>query len=166
MASRLPILVYPHPNLRKTAKPVEEVTPEIAQLVDDMVHTMYEANGIGLAAIQVDRPLQVIVIDTSEEKNSPQVYINPEIGTSMGSQTTEEGCLSVPGFYEDVERAESIQVTALNRNGEQFTRDLEGLDSVCVQHEIDHLRGKVFVDYLSRIKRSRIRKKLLKAKAA
>ena len=166
MARRLPILVYPHPNLRKTARPVENVTSEVTELVDDMAHTMYEANGIGLAAVQVDRPLQIIVIDTSEAKNSLQVYINPEIDRSSGSQMTEEGCLSVPGFYEDVERAESIRVTALNKNGEQFTRELDGLDSVCVQHEIDHLRGKVFVDYLSRVKRSRIRKKLLKAKAA
>lgn len=166
MARRMPILVYPHPNLRKTASPVEQVTPDIAELVDDMVHTMYEANGIGLAAIQVDRPLQIIVIDTSEAKNTAQVYINPRIKERQGSQTTEEGCLSVPGFYEDVERAESIRVTALDQNGEQFTRELDGLDSVCVQHEIDHLNGKVFVDYLSRVKRSRIRKKLLKTKAA
>ena len=166
MAKRLPILVYPHPNLRKTAKPVDRVTPEIAELVDDMVFSMYEANGIGLAAIQVDRPLQIVVIDTSEDKDSPQIYINPVIKQSSGSQTAEEGCLSVPGFFEEVERAETVQVTALDRDGKQFTRSLDGLDSVCVQHEIDHLNGKVFVDYLSRVKRTRIRKKLLKAKAA
>ena len=166
MARRLPILVYPHPNLRKTAMPVERVTPEITELVDDMVHTMYEANGIGLAAIQVDHPLQIVVVDTSEAKDSPQVYINPAIKKSAGLQTNEEGCLSIPGFFEEVERAETIQVTALDRNGERFTQELDGLDSVCVQHEIDHLNGKVFVDYLSRVKRSRIRKKLLKSKAA
>ena len=166
MANRLPILVYPHPNLRKTARPVERVTPEISELVDDMAHTMYEANGIGLAAIQVDRPLQIIVIDTSESKDFLQVYINPELRAGTGLQTTEEGCLSIPGFFEEIERTETVQVTALDRNGEQFTRELDGLDSVCVQHEIDHLKGKVFVDYLSRVKRSRIRKKLLKAKAA
>lgn len=158
--------MYPHPNLRKTAKPVEHVTPEITDLVDDMVFTMYEANGIGLAAIQVDRPLQIVVIDTSEDKDSPQIYINPVIEQSSGLQTAEEGCLSVPGFFEEVERAETVQVTALDRDGKQFTRELDGLDSVCVQHEIDHLNGKVFVDYLSRVKRTRIRKKLLKAKAA
>lgn len=166
MANRLPILVYPHPSLRKTARPVERVTSEILELVDDMTHTMYEAKGIGLAAIQVDRQLQVIVVDTSESKDSLQVYINPEIMLKRGLQTSEEGCLSLPGFFEEVERAESIQVTALDRNGKRFTRELEGLDSVCVQHEIDHLHGKVFVDYLSRIKHSRIRKKLLKATAA
>ncbi len=146
--------------------PVDHVTPDISDLVDDMVFTMYEANGIGLAAVQVDRPLQIVVIDTSEAKDSPQVYINPVIKESTGLQTTEEGCLSIPGFFEEVERAEAIQVTALDRKGEPFTRELDGLDSVCVQHEIDHLNGKVFVDYLSRVKRSRIRKKLLKAKAA
>ncbi|MXW52483.1 MAG: peptide deformylase [Gammaproteobacteria bacterium] len=146
--------------------PVDHVTPDISDLVDDMVFTMYEANGIGLAAVQVDRPLQIVVVDTSESKDSPQVYINPLIEESSGLQTTEEGCLSIPGFFEEVERAEVIQVTALDRNGESFTRELGGLDSVCVQHEIDHLNGKVFVDYLSRVKRSRIRKKLLKAKAA
>lgn len=166
MAKQLPILVYPHPNLRKTAKPVESVTQEITDLVDDMVYTMYEANGIGLAAVQVDYPLQIVIVDTSEDKDTPQVYINPAIEVSSGLQTTEEGCLSVPGFFEEVERAETIKVTALDRNGEPFTRELDGLDSVCVQHEIDHLNGKVFVDYLSRVKRSRIRKKLLKAKAA
>ena len=166
MAKRLPILVYPHPSLRKTAKPVDCVTPEITDFVDDMVYTMYEANGIGLAAVQVDRPLQIVVVDTSEDKDSPQVYINPVIEESSGKQTTEEGCLSVPGFFEEVERADTVQVTAMDRNGEQFTRELDGLDSVCVQHEIDHLNGKVFVDYLSRLKRSRIRKKLLKEKAA
>ena len=166
MAKQLPILVYPHPSLRKTAKPVDRVTPEIADLVDDMVYTMYEANGIGLAAVQVDRPLQIVVVDTSEDKDSPQIYINPVINESSGQQTTEEGCLSVPGFFEEVERADTVQITAMDRNGVQFTRELDGLDSVCVQHEIDHLNGKVFVDYLSRLKRSRIRKKLLKEKAA
>ena len=166
MASLLPILVYPHPNLRKVARPVEEVTPNVVSLVDNMIHTMYAQNGIGLAAIQVDQPVRIVVMDVSESKDSPQVFINPEIEIISGSQISEEGCLSVPGFFEPVERAELIQVTALDRDGQQFTTEVDGLESVCIQHEVDHLNGKVFVDYLSRLKQSRIRKKLLKAKAA
>ncbi len=166
MPSLLSILVYPDPNLRKTADPVANVTPEIVELVDDMIHTMYAANGIGLAAIQVNQPVRILVIDVSDEKDEPQVFINPEIEVISGQQTTEEGCLSVPGFFEPVERAEVVRVSALNREGTSFSKTVSGLESVCIQHEVDHLDGKVFVDYLSRLKRSRIRHKLIKARTA
>lgn len=166
MPSLLPILVYPHPNLRKVACPVQEVTPDVVSLVDNMIHTMYASHGIGLAAIQVDCPLRIIVLDVSEAKDSPYVFINPKIEIVSGTQTSEEGCLSVPGFFEPVERAEVIRVSALDRDGSEVETVANGLKSVCIQHEVDHLDGKVFVDYLSRLKQSRIRKKLLKAKAA
>ncbi|MCY4144193.1 MAG: peptide deformylase [Gammaproteobacteria bacterium] len=166
MPTLLPILVYPHPNLRRVANPVQEVTPEVVTLVDNMIHTMYASNGIGLAAVQVDQPLRIIVLDVSEAKDSPHVFINPEIKIVGGKQTSEEGCLSVPGFFESVERAEVIRVLALDRDGSQFETEADGLKSICIQHEVDHLDGKVFVDYLSRLKQSRIRKKLLKTRAA
>ena len=162
----LPILLYPHPNLRKKARSVDEVTPEITEFAETMLHTMYAANGIGLAAIQVDRPLRIIVIDVSEQKNAPQVFINPSITVVSGSQMLEEGCLSVPGFFEAVKRADLIKVDALDRHGKPFTKQASGIESVCIQHEVDHLDGKMFVDYLSRLKEARIRKKLIKSREA
>ena len=160
----LEILAFPDPRLRTEAKPVTEVTDATRTLIDDMFETMYEAPGIGLAATQVDVHQRLLVIDVSENRDQPLVFINPEI-TVLDPQTGEydEGCLSVPGFYETVQRPQRISVTALDRNGESFTRELEGLLAICLQHEIDHLNGKLFVDYLSPLKRQRIRKKLEKA---
>jgi peptide deformylase len=156
------ILHYPDPRLRRQASPVPAVTDEVRRLVDDMAETMYDAPGIGLAAIQVNEPWRVIVIDISQTRDQLQVFINPEILAREGEQELEEGCLSVPGIYEPVTRAHSIQVRALNRDGQTFEIDAEGLLATCIQHEIDHLDGKVFVDYLSRLKQSRIRKKFEK----
>jgi len=156
------ILHYPDPRLRRRAEPVPAVTDAVRRLVDDMAETMYDAPGVGLAAIQVDEPWRVVVIDTSETRDRLQVFINPEILSSEGEQSFEEGCLSVPGIFEDVTRAQRIRVRALNRDGEPFELQVEGLLATCIQHEIDHLDGKVFVDYLSRLKQSRIRKKLEK----
>ncbi len=156
------ILHYPDPRLRSSANPVSEVTDDIGRLVDDLADTMYHAPGIGLAAIQVDEPWRVIVIDISECRDQLQVFINPEILDKKGEQLREEGCLSVPGIYESVRRAESIRVRALDRDGKPFETEASGLLATCIQHEIDHLDGKVFVDYLSRLKQSRIRKKLEK----
>ncbi len=158
----LTILEYPDPRLRNKAKPVTEVTDELRQLIDNMFETMYDAPGIGLAASQVNVHKRIIVIDVSEERNEPHVFINPEISNLTGEAESEEGCLSVPGFYEPVTRAERIRVKALDRNGEAFELDAEGLLAVCIQHECDHLDGKLFVDYLSGLKRNRIRKKLEK----
>ncbi len=158
----LPILEYPDPRLRNKAKPVTEVTDTTRQLIDDMFETMYDAPGIGLAATQVNVHKRIIVIDVSEERNSPHVFINPELSAPAGEAESEEGCLSVPGFYEPVMRAEHIHVKALGRDGEPFEMDAEGLLAVCIQHECDHLEGKLFVDYLSGLKRNRIRKKLEK----
>lgn len=158
----LTILNYPDPRLHKVAAPVLEVNDEIRQLVDDMAETMYAAPGIGLAATQVDRHIQVIVIDTSKEQNDLLVLINPNIVAKSGLQEYEEGCLSVPGVYELVTRAEKITVEALDRNGKKFKWEAEQLLAVCIQHEIDHLLGKVFVDYLSPLKRNRIKTKFLK----
>ena len=156
------ILHYPDPRLRRQANPVPEVTDDTRRLVDDMAETMYDAPGIGLAAIQVNEPWRIIVIDISPTRDQLQVLINPEILSREGEQTLEEGCLSVPGIYEPVERAHSIRVRALNRDGQVFEIEAEGLLATCLQHEIDHLDGKVFVDYLSRLKQTRIRKKLEK----
>ncbi|WP_075184735.1 peptide deformylase [Teredinibacter haidensis] len=159
----LPILEFPDPRLRNVAKPVEQVDDRIRQIVDDMFETMYEAPGIGLAATQVNVHEQIIVIDTSEDKDEPLVFINPKI--EILDETLfdyEEGCLSVPGFYEEVTRPQHVRVTALNREGNSFTLEPEGLLAVCIQHEVDHLKGKLFVDYVSNIKRQRIRKKLEK----
>jgi peptide deformylase len=156
------ILHYPDPGLRRRAEPVTEVTAEIRTLVDDMAETMYHAPGIGLAAIQVGVPARVVVIDISDERNQLQVFINPEIQTADGEQTMEEGCLSVPGIFEPVTRAGHIRVRALGRDGRPFELETSGLLATCIQHEIDHLDGKVFVDYLSRLKQQRIRKKLEK----
>ena len=158
----LDVLSFPDERLRTVAKPVEEVNDEIKQLVSDMFETMKDENGIGLAATQVNRHVQVVVMDVSEDQNEPRVFINPEIVRKDGSTISEEGCLSVPGNYAKVERAEAITVKALDQNGETFELDAEGLLAICIQHELDHLKGKLFIDYLSPLKRQRIRKKLEK----
>ena len=160
--STLEILTFPDARLRNKAKPVPEVTDAIRRTVDDMLETMYAAPGIGLAAIQVNIPLRILVIDLSDKHDSPLCLINPEILQSQGEEQMDEGCLSVPGFYEQVTRAESIRFRALDRQGVSFEQEADGLLAVCVQHEIDHLDGKLFVDYLSSLKRQRIRKKLEK----
>ena len=145
------------------AKPVETVDDSIKKLVDDMFETMYEAPGIGLAATQVDVHQQVIVIDISEEKNQPLCLINPVIIAEEGTESCDEGCLSVPDVYETVERAEKVTVKALDQNGDEYTLEADELLAVCIQHEIDHLKGKLFVDYLSPLKLQRIKKRLLKS---
>ena len=158
----LDVLSFPDERLRTVAKPVSEVNDEIKQLVSDMFETMKDENGIGLAATQVDRHVQVVVMDVSEDQNEPRVFINPEIIRKDGVTISEEGCLSVPGNYAKVERAESITVKALDADGKTFELDAEGLLAICIQHELDHLKGKLFIDYLSPLKRQRIRKKLEK----
>ena len=158
----LDILNYPDPRLHKVAKPVKEVDASIRRLIDDMRETMYDAPGIGLAATQVDQHIQLLIIDTSETKDHLQVFINPKIIEKSGMQDYEEGCLSVPGVYEMVTRAEKVTVEALDYNGKPFKLKAEGLLSICIQHEMDHLLGKVFVEYLSPLKRSRIKNKMLK----
>jgi len=160
--ARLPIIEFPDPRLRTVARPVKDVDTRIRQLIDDMFETMYAAPGIGLAATQVDGHERLLVLDVSEEKSHPLVFINPEILESEGSQVYQEGCLSVPGIYADVKRAEKIRVRALDRDGQSFEIDADGLLAVCIQHEMDHLAGKVFVDYLSPLKRELVRKKLAK----
>jgi peptide deformylase len=160
----LSILEFPDPRLRTRAVPVTQFDAKLHRLIDDMFETMYDAPGVGLAATQVDRHIQLIVIDVSEEKNQPLVFINPEI-TVLDNEPSdyEEGCLSVPGFYEKVTRPAHVRVRAQDRNGEFFEIQPEGLLAVCIQHEMDHLNGKLFVDYLSPLKRNRIRDKLEKA---
>jgi peptide deformylase len=160
----LNILEFPDPRLRTKAQPVAEVNDSLRGLIDDMLETMYAAPGIGLAATQVDVHQRLLVIDVSEDHSEPLVFINPEV-TVLDPELGEydEGCLSVPGFYETVNRPRRISVTALGRDGQPFTRELEGLLAICLQHEIDHLDGKLFVDYISPLKRQRIRKKLEKA---
>jgi peptide deformylase len=158
----LTILEFPDKRLRNKALPVEQVDDAIRALVDDMLETMYAAPGIGLAATQVNVRKRVIVIDVSEEKNTPLCFINPEIEQKSGAEEMEEGCLSVPGIFEKVSRAEKIKVRALGRDGKPFELETQGLLAVCVQHEIDHLEGKLFVDYLSPLKRHRAQKKLEK----
>ena len=160
--SLLTILEFPDPRLRTKAMPVTQVDDQLRQFCDDMIETMYAANGIGLAATQVNVHQRVVVIDVSEERDQPQVFINPDIVEREGVEVTEEGCLSVPGAYEEVQRAERITVKALDRDGQEFTLQTDGLLAVCIQHELDHLEGKLFVDYLSDLKRTRIRKKLEK----
>jgi len=160
--AKLRILEFPDPRLRKKAAPVEVVDDSLRQLIDDMFETMYEAPGIGLAATQVDVHRRLLVADISQEKDQPQVLINPEILEKDGSVVTEEVCLSVPGYYEEVERAEHIKVRYLDGDGNEQESEYEGLLAICVQHEMDHLEGKLFVDYLSEIKRQRIRKRLEK----
>ncbi len=156
------ILHYPDPRLRKKAQPVAVVNDDIRALVDDMAETMYQAPGIGLAAIQIDVPKRVVVIDCSTQRSDLKVFINPVITRREGTYGIEEGCLSVPGIFEEVERAHTIEVRALDRDGKPFTLVAHDLLAVCIQHELDHLDGKVFVDYLSRLKQQRIRKKLEK----
>ena len=158
----LDILEFPDPRLRTKASAVERVDDAIRQLVDDMLETMYAAPGIGLAATQVNVHKRLLVIDLSEDHSQPLVLINPEITMREGVEEMEEGCLSVPGIYDKVNRADRIRVRALDRNGEAFEMDAQGLLAVCIQHEMDHLEGKLFVDYLSELKRTRIRKKLEK----
>jgi len=153
------ILHFPDPRLRNRADPVAHVDDSVRQLLDDMLETMYAAPGIGLAATQVNVPLRAITIDISEQADDPLYLVNPEILALEGNVETEEGCLSVPGIYEYVQRAERIRARALDRDGTPFEFEAEGLLAVCVQHEIDHLDGKLFVDYLSQLKRQRIRKK-------
>jgi peptide deformylase len=160
--SILNILHFPDPRLRNIAQQVAVVDEEIRKLVDDMFDTMYEAPGIGLAAVQVGVDKRVIVIDASEDKDQPYVFINPQIRAREGEEQMDEGCLSVPGIYETVKRANWVKVKALDREGQEFELEADGLLAVCIQHEIDHLEGKLFVDYLSEIKRSRIRKKMEK----
>ena len=158
----LKILQYPDPRLHTLAKPVATVNDKVRKLVADLAETMYAAPGVGLAATQVDVHKQVIVIDISETRDKLLTFINPEILASSGVSDCEEGCLSVPGIFEKVQRAERITVRALDREGKLFTLDANGLLSVCIQHEIDHLKGKVFVEYLSRLKQARILNKLKK----
>lgn len=156
------ILHYPDPRLRRVAAPIMRVDDEVRRLLDDMAETMYQAPGIGLAAVQVDVALRAVVIDTSPERNALHEFVNPEIVMREGVHIMEEGCLSVPGVYDTVQRAQQVRVRALDRNGNAFELDADGLLAVCIQHEIDHLDGKVFVDYLSRLKQQRIRKKFEK----
>jgi len=158
----LDILNYPDPRLHTVAKPVKAVDATILRLINDMADTMYAAPGVGLAATQVNQHIQLIVIDTSETKDQLLVFINPKIIAKSGEQDYEEGCLSVPGVYEEVTRAEKVTVEALGRDGQLFKLKAEGLLSVCIQHEMDHLLGKVFVEYLSPLKRNRIKNKMLK----
>ena len=161
--TRLTILEFPDPRLRTRARPVEDIDDSTRQLVADMLETMYDAKGIGLAATQVNVHFQVIVIDVSEDMDQPQVFINPRIEVLEGGEREyDEGCLSIPGFYETVVRPERIRVHALNERGEAFSLEPDGLLAVCIQHEMDHLNGKLFVDYISPLKRQRIRQKLEK----
>ena len=160
--AQLTILEFPDPRLRTRAAPVEQFDASLAQLAQDMLETMYGAAGIGLAATQVNVHRRLIVVDVSESRNEPQEFVNPEILSREGVERTEEGCLSVPQVYEQVERAARVRVRAQDRHGKAFERDLDGLLAVCVQHEMDHLEGKLFVDYLSSLKRERIRRKLEK----
>ena len=160
--AKLTILNYPDPRLHTVAKTINEVNNNIRRLIADMAETMYDAPGIGLAATQVDEHIQLILVDTSKEQNNLQVFINPKIMSKNGLQDYEEGCLSVPGVYENVTRADKIIVEALDNKGKKFTLEADGLLSVCIQHEMDHLLGKVFVEYLSPLKRNRIKTKMIK----
>ena len=164
--SKLTILKYPDPRLHKIARPVEivndSVSDAVRRLIDDMAETMYAAPGIGLAASQVDEHVQLIVMDISEARNELKVFINPHITRAEGKARNEEGCLSVPGIYDEIERAERITVEARDRDGKPFALDAQGMLAVCIQHEMDHLKGKVFVEYLSPLKQNRIRTKLKK----
>jgi len=160
--AKLEILEIPDTRLRKAAKPVEAFDDKLGRLIDDMTETMYFAQGIGLAATQVDIHQRLLVLDVSEGQDQPRVYINPEILKAEGSETCEEGCLSVPGIYAEVTRAEKIHISAQNVDGSFFTEELEGMHAICLQHEIDHLNGKLFIDYLSPLKRRMVTKKLEK----
>jgi len=158
----LDILEYPDPRLRTRAKPVNEVDDSVRVLIDDLLETMYEAPGIGLAASQVNVHRRIIVVDVSENRDEPHAFVNPELAVYGERIETEEGCLSVPGFYEPVTRFEGVRVQAVDRDGKTFEAEFDGLLAVCIQHECDHLEGKLFVDYLSSLKRTRIKKKLEK----
>ena len=165
----LPILEFPDPRLRTKAVPVDAAQlsePSFQQLFDDMFETMYEAPGIGLAASQVDVHQRFMVIDVTEDKSRPLVFVNPQISAREGEQIYQEGCLSVPGIYADVTRSDTVTVEALDRHGQPFSLQADGVLAVCIQHEMDHLLGKLFVDYLSPLKREMVRKKLAKAKRA
>jgi len=164
--AKLEILEIPDARLRKIARPVEAFDDELGRLIDDMTETMYFAQGIGLAATQVNVHRRLLVLDVSEGQNEPRVYINPKIMASEGSETCEEGCLSVPGIYAEVSRAEKIHICAQYADGSTFEEELEGMHSICLQHEIDHLDGKLFVDYLSPLKRRMVTKKLEKQRKA
>lgn len=164
--SLLPILEYPDPRLRTKAQPVTVFDDALQTLIDDMFATMYDAPGIGLAASQVNVHKQLLVLDVSEEKNEPMVLINPKIVASVGSQTYQEGCLSVPGIFADVDRADTITVESLDRHGKPQNFQADDLLAICIQHEMDHLIGKLFVDYLSPLKRELVRKKLEKQRRA
>jgi len=158
----LNILEFPDKRLRTKAARVEEVTDGVREFLDDMLETMYNAPGIGLAATQVNVHQQIVVIDTSDSKEQPYCFINPVITYSEGEEISEEGCLSVPEYYAEIQRSEKITVEALDRDGKEFTLEAEGLLAVCIQHELDHLKGKLFVDYLSPLKQKRLQKKLEK----
>lgn len=158
----LEILIYPDTQLRKIASPVANVDGKTAEFVDNMLETMYDAPGVGLAATQVGEHSRIVVIDVSEDGDSPLTLINPKILEFDGEAETQEGCLSIPEVYEKIKRPESVRVSAIDRSGEPFEMDADGLLACCIQHEIDHLNGKLFVDYLSPLKRNRIRKKMLK----
>jgi peptide deformylase len=160
--AKLEIIEFPDARLRTVAKPVKAFDTGLGDLIDNMLETMYSADGIGLAATQVNRHRRLLVLDVSESRDQPLVYINPEIIESEGNETCEEGCLSVPGIYAEVSRAEKIRVSARDRDGKPFEQELEGMHAVCLQHEIDHLDGKLFVDYLSPLKQRMVRKKLEK----
>ena len=158
----LEILQYPDPRLTLPAQRVEKIDAATRKLIDDMVETMYAAPGVGLAASQVDKHLQIIVIDVSEDRSDLRVFINPEITRREGTAVNQEGCLSVPGIYDNVERAESVTVTALDRNGSRFTLNASGMLATCIQHEMDHLVGRIFIEMLSELKQNRVRAKLKK----
>ena len=160
--AKLEILEFPDPRLRTVAKPVERFDDALGTLVDDMVETMYEARGIGLAATQVNVHKRLLVLDVSEDQDTPRVYVNPVIVAAEGDETCEEGCLSVPGIYAEVSRAAQVRVRAQDARGETFEEDVDGLHAICLQHEMDHLEGKLFVDYLSPLKRRMVAKKLEK----
>lgn len=162
--AKLRILEFPDKRLRTVAEPVNEVTDREKKLAADMLETMYDARGIGLAATQVDEHIRMLVLDVSEHGDAPHVFINPEIVDRDGSQVSEEGCLSVPGIYAEVDRSERVRVRALGTDGEPFEMEVDGLMAVCLQHEMDHLQGKLFVDYLSPLKRRMVEKRLRKAR--
>ena len=164
--SILQVITFPDDRLRTVAKPVKKVTPEIQKIVDDMLETMYEEEGVGLAATQTNIHLRIVVMDISEDRSQPMVLINPTIMKKVGEEITEEGCLSVPGARAFVPRASEITVSALDRDGNSYQFEATGLLAICVQHELDHLEGKLFVDYLSPLKRQRIKQKLEKLKRA
>lgn len=162
--SVLPVLTFPDDRLRTVAKPVAEVNPDIQKIADDMLETMYAEDGIGLAATQVDIHLRIVVVDVSDTRDQPMVLINPEIISTRGEDGIEEGCLSVPGYRALVPRASEITVKALNRDGKEFQFDADDLFAICIQHELDHLKGKLFIDYLSPLKQQRVKQKLEKLK--